>query len=266
MAQPINDERFQATLHDYLTGELSPEGRAAFEERLATDPDARAEHAFSRRLHFANRHEDLLEAARVAGRVTASPPPTASRNATGLAGGAPVGSKWWHNTWLLGLLTILAVGLAFVGYRALATEPDAAQFGSLLAEPFLAEPLEPLLLNAAGEEAELAAAMDVYQAGDYARAAGLFSAYARRRQDPNAALYAGVSYLMLGENDLARVLLDQSAGRAEFPVSATAEYYALLARLRLGELDAAAATLARPAPGGLYEIQYEALRAQLNNR
>jgi len=260
MAKPIQDEKFQADLRDYLSGDLPEPERTAFKDRLVNDPDARAEHDFSQRLRFAGREKDLLDVADLAARVTAAPLPPPAPAA------APPKTSWWKSGWMLGLVTVVLLGVAFLAYTGLPAGEDDLSYGTRLAAPFLSEPLEALLITAAGDETELGTGMDAYRSGDYTEAAGLLGAYATRRQDPNAGLYAGVSYLQLGDHELALSFLRLSARRARFPVIATARYYEILALLRGGELDAAAAELARPAPGGLYENEYVKLRQALKNR
>jgi len=251
MYREINEEGFQTELRNYLSHDLDEAARAGLRERLSIDADARAELAFSRRLRLATSEGDLMAVAAIARQVTGNPPPA-----------GPAKLPWWKGGFGIALVIIGLIISAFSLYT-LVRAPTPAQVAQDLSEELI-RPLEALLITEDSGQEELSRAMAAYRAADYPRAAELLGAYSFTAQDPNAGLYAGISYLLAGEVDLAVIYLRQSRENAEFPVDATARYYEMLALLRSGQVEAVREALATSGPENLYEAEYARIREVLS--
>ncbi len=248
----------------YDAGILEPEERAAF-ERHVSSCEACREELYELAPHVAQLHQHRDRAAAVLARHAecSGQPERVRRSAwwrSMLASLAvPAGSTW---RWAA-LVPVVAAGIVIVLVIGRGRPGSPAGLAQLEPLPFTH------VETRAGEDPALAdfdAGMDLYLAGDYAGAADRLAATERRldrrvtapgpvaparvrQRADQAALYAGVGFLMAGQRDSARVHLGRALESHMAMVNDHARWYLAQAALQEGDRARAVEQLRRLAGG-----------------
>lgn len=142
--------------------------------------------------------------------------------------------------WALAAALVLTVGAAGWGWWWSRTSPWREFAATKAAYPLDAAADDELRWRGESPAEALAPAMAPYRVGDYAEAERRLAAYlGEHPQDAPAALYRGVSLLLLHRPEQALTPLAAAAARGEQPVAREARWYLALARLELGERGSA---------------------------
>ncbi|NJO87240.1 MAG: hypothetical protein HC821_04410 [Lewinella sp.] len=253
MAKEYQEEPFQTQLRDYLSGDLNTDEQKYFDETLANSAVAQEELAFSQKLNFAQQHADVLAIAVMVNTITGSSASSFKPTTRG--------NQIFY--WLGGTLMVcMLVAGAWWGIRNIQEQKAEADKVSRIITPYL-QPLEALLATSETAESELKTAMENYRTGNFTQAAPALATYASKANDSNAALYAGISYLLVKQAETALPLLASAAKASADPVQDAAQFYQTICLIQLREWEKARQIATQVSPQDLYYPQYQELLDKL---
>lgn len=231
----MHDQQTYELIEAWLSGGLSGPELAAFEARLAAEPELRELADLHRDLHAAGGDAEALafaeavaaaDAAYHAADDAASPAP------------APVVRPLWRRPSVLAAAASIALVACLSLYLALQT-PQSAQ----LFEQYYAPYAAPAQFRS-GEavlDSQYTAAFAAYNAGDFAQAEERFGALAGDAEQVTARFYGALSALAQGEAGLARAEAALAALSREtgHPYVSQSRWYLALVYLRQDQPDRA---------------------------
>ncbi len=244
----MKEENRPTELQRYLDGEMSPEERAAFEARLAADPELQAEVDLHQELDTVLADEAVLDFSALVAEVV------------GAEGAPQAPPRTRRPVWAIAAAILL---LAVVGFFVLRPGPGADP-DQLFAEYF--SPYEAPATFRSDDStlnAQYQSAFDAYNAGDFEVALPAFDAL-RGGESTMPDFYYALSALSANKSDLALPVLRELAGDTPHVYRSQSRWYLALTLLERGETDEATERLeAIVEDGGKFAEPAQALLDEL---